>query len=642
MMNDPTKNIAKDLITEPGINHNVESKLSWYQKALERNEIAPESGGKIAYFCAEFGLDPKLPIYTGGLGILAGDHLKSAAELGLPLIGIGILYRHKAFEQKLTPAGVQEERYNEIIKEQLPLTEIRGVDNSLLIGEAPLGERSLKFKIWRYPVGVNSLYLLDVDIPENPQEFREITSRIYPGDKTLRLQQEILLGIGGMRALRLLKIEPNVIHINEGHALFSIFEKARQNMAPAELSFSASLERLQPSVIFTTHTPTPAGNEVFDPVELRKALGKYVESFGILWESWLDYGRVNQGDSSEWFSMTCAALRVADKSNAVSALHGQTSRGMWRMLWPEIPEDKVPIDSVTNGVHVGTWMAPQIKALITNTDQSRRPDEIAVESIVEENAQAIQSIPNENLWNTHQSLKSELLEEVARRSGVNFDHTALTIGFARRFTTYKRGALIFSDMNRLSKILRNQKRPAQILIAGKAHPMDQDGKALIREIVEKSRDERLMGRVLFLENYNMNLAMALVAGCDIWLNNPRRPEEASGTSGMKAGLNGCLNFSVLDGWWAEAYDKNIGWKIGSGENHDKSLEEDSRDSQEIYDTLENEILPLFFKRDQNGLPADWLERMKRSIALTTERFSSRRMVCEYAERFYLPAIKSRK
>jgi starch phosphorylase len=567
----------------------------------------------VAYFSAEFGLDESLPIYSGGLGVLAGDYLKAASELGIPLVGVGLFYRQGYFEQRLDEHDRQTEHYPLIDANRLPLE---------LVPMAPIVELAddngdlvpVRLGVWRVRVGRVSLYLLDTRFGGNPDW--AATDTLYGGDRANRLRQEILLGVGGVRVLRRLGLEPTVFHLNEGHSAFLQLERMRELVEEQGLSADEAIERLGVSTVFTTHTPVPAGNEAFDPELLRPALGGLVERCGLGWEDFITLGKVEASDDR--FGLTPFALRTSQYANGVSELHGAVSREMWHGLWPEKRIDQVPITSVTNGVHQRTWISPELEVLLGDTDpQFERARELSAE----------------DLWAAHGGGKERLLRFIADTRGAReLDPDVLTIGFARRFATYKRASLLFSRPEQLAQLLADPERPIQVLVAGKAHPADEEGKDLIQLVVDFAREPTAAGRVVFLEDYEMTLARRLVQGVDLWLNTPRRPYEASGTSGMKAALNGVLNCSILDGWWAEAYSPACGFAIGGPE-----AEGDEADAEALYAVLEEQVLPAYYERDEAGLPQRWIALMRESIAELGPRFGTARMAAEYVERLYLPA-----
>ncbi|MGZ4351994.1 MAG: alpha-glucan family phosphorylase [Gaiellaceae bacterium] len=582
----------------------------------------------VAYFSLEFGLDDSLRIYSGGLGVLAGDHLKSASELGVPLVGVGLLYRHGYFRQGIDASGWQLERYPEGDPFRLPLTLERGEDGTPLLVRVNLAGQPVYLRIWRAGVGRVPLYLLDADIDENRPDTRLVTGALYGGDRELRIKQELLLGVGGSRALTALGLAPTVFHMNEGHAAFLALERIRVQLEQG-VSLDDAIALVRASTVFTTHTPVPAGNEVFDPELVRRYLEPRVTGVGFDWEAFVSLGRAHDGDPG--FGMTPLALRTSSRANGVSELHGAVSRRMWQPLWPDTPVDEVPVGHVTNGVHARTWLSTELQALLDANGV--RPAEAPSQQRWDRVAQ----IGEDDLWRVHMARKRALGEAVATRAHRFVDPDALTVGFARRFATYKRAWLLFSDPERIARLLSDPDRPMQIIVAGKAHPQDDAGKAVIRAVLAASRELRAEGRVVFVEDYDMELARHLVSGVDVWLNTPRRPMEASGTSGMKAGMNGVLNCSVLDGWWPEAYAPGLGWAIGEGFESPDEAEQDAHDRESLFRILEQEVVPTFYDLDVGGLPTRWTEMMKASIETIGARFNTHRMVCEYAERYYLPA-----
>ena len=577
-------------------------------------------GFLVAYFSAEFGLDESLPLYSGGLGVLAGDHLKAASELGVPLVGIGLFYRRGYFRQQLDEHDRQLERYPRNDTSRLPLE---------LVPMAPVVELAdddgelvaVRLGVWRARVGRVSLYLLDTKIEGNPDWARDVTDTLYGGDRQNRLRQELVLGVGGVRVLRRLGLEPTVFHLNEGHSAFLQLERLREQVEERGLSPDEALETLRASTVFTTHTPVPAGNEVFDPELVRRNVGHLAERCGLTWDEFAALGKVEATGSG--FGLTPFALRTAEYANGVSELHGAVSREMWHDLWPERRVDQVPITSITNGVHQRTWISPELEELLGDTDPQ---------------FERARDLPAEALWHAHRRAKERLFAFVAETRGVPaLDPEVLTIGFARRFAAYKRASLLFRQPERLVRLLADPERPLQLLLAGKAHPADHEGKDAIQQVLAFARDPAAGGRVVFLEDYEMTLARRLVQGVDVWLNTPRRPLEASGTSGMKAALNGVLNCSILDGWWAEAYSPAYGFAIGDHDTAASEAEQDEVDAEALYAVLEQQVLPTYYERDESGLPQRWLALMRASIAELGPRFGTARMVAEYVERLYLPA-----
>ncbi|MBY0587239.1 alpha-glucan family phosphorylase [bacterium] len=610
----------------------------------------PNDKTKIAYFSAEFGLHESLPIYSGGLGILAGDHLKSASELGIPLVGVGLAYQQGYFRQYLNADGWQQERYPENDFYTMPLElQVDSKGEPIKIGVEYPG-RTVKAQIWRIPIGRVSLYILDCNVPENSPEDREITAQLYGGDQDMRVRQEMMLGIGGLRAIRAIGIEPTICHMNEGHSAFLALERTLTTMERSGVDFESAREVVAAGCVFTTHTPVEAGNDMFPPYLVDQYLAPYYHRLGIDKERFLGLGRQNPFDRAEPFCMTVLAIRFANFANGVSKLHGKVSRKMWKKIWPDVPEADLPIRSITNGVHIKSFLCAEMSSLYDRylgPDWGEQADDHSI-------WQRVEHIPDSELWRTHER-RRERLVAFARRRLVQqtrarggsaselqmaeevLDPDVLTIGFARRFATYKRATLIFRDPKRLAAMINDAKRPVQFIFAGKAHPKDHGGKELIAQIVHNARNEEFRRRVVFLEDYDMNVARYLVQGVDIWLNNPRRPLEASGTSGMKGPANGSINFSVLDGWWCEAYAGDNGWAIGSGEEYTDLNYHDEVESRAMYDLLEKEITPLFYDRTADNLPRGWIRRMKRSIMTVCPVFNTNRMVQEYTERFYLPS-----
>ncbi|MCS6992231.1 MAG: alpha-glucan family phosphorylase [Anaerolineales bacterium] len=606
----------------------------------------PNSKDQIAYFSMEFGLHETLPIYSGGLGVLAGDHLKESSDIGLPLVGIGLLYTEGYFSQRITEDGWQEAINNPLDFEGLPLLLVRKEDGTELTIQVEFPDGPVQARIWEVRIGRTPLYLLDTNMSINPPMVRQLTTRLYWSDINLRVMQEVLLGIGGVRALRALGFNPTVWHMNEGHASFMILERARELVKQGK-TFEEALALTRPHNVFTTHTPVPAGNDEFPLWLIDKYLATMWPELGITRDQFIDLARHHQS-WGETFSMPVLALRNSEGRNAVSELHGLVSRRMWKHLWNTENVEEVPITYVTNGVHTTTWMARRIRALLEKyfgPDWLDRLDDF-------EMWENIETIPDHELWAVRNHLKRKMVlyfEERSRQrwmqggyhpvqviaSGAMLDPYVLTIGFARRFATYKRASLVLKDFDRLLKIINQPNRPVQILFAGKAHPADEPGKQLIQEVYRRVKKAENGGRIVFLEDYDMNLARYLVQGVDVWMNTPRRPNEASGTSGMKAALNGALNFSVLDGWWREAYNGDNGWAIGPDADLDAEVQ-DEADAESLYETLEKEIIPLYYgDRDANDVPVKWVRRVKESMRTITPQFSTRRMLKEYVEKLYL-------
>jgi len=604
----------------------------------------------VAYFSAEFGLHESLPIYSGGLGVLAGDHIKSASDLGIPLVGIGLFYGQGYFLQRLDGSGWQREEYLPTDVNQLPMQPAIGVNGEPVVVEIATRGCAIRAKVWRVKVGRCDLLLLDSNVAGNAPEDLETTSRLYGGDARTRIRQELLLGVGGYRALRAMGISPGVLHLNEGHSGFAVFEAIRARMEDEGLDFYAAASQIPREVIFTTHTPVPAGHDRFSPELIEEHLGPLREQLGISHENLMGFGREHPTEYGEQFCMTVLGLKLARRANAVSSLHGEVSRAMWRGLYPGRPEDAVPIGHVTNGVHVPSWLAPQMARLYDR--------HLGVgwhrQSGADQTWAAIETVDDGELWETHLSLKAQLLNFVRRRAREQAERRkepqenlrrldkilspdALTIGFARRFATYKRANLLLKDIERLAVMVNDAKRPVQFVFAGKAHPHDEPGKRVLQQIAQLMRNADFGEKFVFIEDYDINVGRHLVQGVDVWLNNPRRPLEASGTSGQKVVLNGGLNLSILDGWWAEAYDGLNGFAIGKGRTHSNMDVHDNRDGDDLYRVLLDEVIPLYYQRDRDGLPRGWISRMKRTIRTLGWRFNADRMVMDYALKCYVPA-----
>jgi starch phosphorylase len=618
---------------------------TWFQK------VGPgDTDPVIAYFSAEFGLHECLPIYAGGLGILAGDHLKSASDLGIPIVGIGLMYQKGYFRQYLNIDGWQQEAYVENDAFNMPAELVRKSSSRPLTISVEYPGRSVQAQIWSISVGRLKLYLLDTNIPANSPGDRMVTSSLYGGDRELRIRQEILLGIGGLKALAAMGITPTVCHMNEGHAAFMALERVRQLRSTTNMTFDEAVEATRAGNVFTTHTIVKAGLDEFDVDLMDKYFGSYFPHLGINRRQFLSLGRMLPDDDNEPFKMPVLAIKLSSYLNGVSKLHGQISREVWGSLWPGVPSREVPIVSITNGIHLESWLSDEMAGLYHRYLGPTWSSTVFDKSVWEQ----VDQIPDEELWSAHQRCKDQLIvfarkrlmaqmqrrgtcQGELRRAEEVLDPEALTIGFARRFVAYKRGDLLLRDAERLVRLVNNPERPVQIVFAGKAHPRDNAGKEIIRHIVHFAGQENVRRRVVFLEDYDIDVARFLVRGVDVWLNNPRRPMEASGTSGMKAAANGVLNMSTLDGWWCEGYVPDGGWIIGAGENYDSPDYQDTVESQSLYNLLENEIVPLFFTRPAGNLPRLWLQRMKTSIKWVAPRFNTHRMLAEYTRRFYGPA-----
>jgi starch phosphorylase len=605
-----------------------------------------------AYFSAEFGLAECLPIYSGGLGVLAGDHLKSASDLNFPVVGVGLFYHEGYFEQYLNADGWQQEAYPENDFSTMPVQIMRDKDGRPVMVDVFIQSDSVKVQVWRLMVGRVPLYLLDTNVKENPPEHRYITSRLYGGDSGMRLRQEIVLGIGGVRALRALGIEASVYHMNEGHSAFSALERIRILKNDHGLSFDAAREFVIATNTFTTHTPVPAGIDVFSPELMHAHFGEYVQSLGIAFKVFLGFGRQEPTNDQEAFSMPVLALRLSAHANGVSRLHARTSQDMWKKIWPKNPLEDVPICPITNGVHIPSWISLDMAELFNRylgPNWVEDPDSQKVWKQVDQ-------IPDSELWRTHERRRERLvafarqkLNAQLRNWGASareidacaevLNPEALTIGFGRRFAAYKRAALMLHDEERLVRLLTHPERPVQIIMAGKAHPKDAPAKEIIRRIVHFANREDVRHRFVFIQDYNIRVARMMLQGCDVWLNTPRRPLEACGTSGMKAIPNGVLNLSTLDGWWDEAYDQSYGWAIGRGETYEDRQLQDEIESRDIYNLLEREIVPMFYKRGLDNLPSTWIEKMKAAMHHLCSTFNSHRMVLEYTDQCYVSASR---
>src|SRR5665213_1155907 len=606
---------------------------------------------QIAYFSAEFGLHESLPIYSGGLGILAGDHLKSAAELGVPLVGVGLLYRNGYFQQYLSADGWQQEAYPELDFYNLPIEPMRYTDGSPIHVRVDLPDNSVFCKVWRANVGRVPLYLLDTNLQENAPADRDITAKLYGSGTDLRIKQELILGIGGVRALTALNIAPTVFHMNEGHSAFLALERIRTLLEQMPVSFDEARQQVMSTNVFTTHTPVPAGIDTFSPETMVRFFRPMIPQLKLDEEGFLALGREDVTNKKQGFSMALLAIRLADSVNGVSALHGDVSRKMWHNVWPQVPADEVPIKHITNGIHTRTWLGQEIAFTLDRYLSPEWASDPSDQSVWD----GVSQIPDEELWRAHERSRARLvswarqtLKEQFIRRGASYDEVlmaeqvldpeALTIGFARRFATYKRGTLLLRDADRLKRILTDNQKPVQFLFAGKSHPADSEGKELIKQIIHFARDAGIRRRVVFIENYDMNVARYLVQGVDVWLNTPRRPYEASGTSGMKAAANGVLNCSILDGWWVEGYASDLGWAIGRGESYSDPGYQDHVEGQALYDILEKQMIPLFYNRDADNTPHEWIARMKNCMRKLAPVFNTNRMVREYAEKFYVPAF----
>lgn len=624
----------------------MKSRTTWFSKQYPENK-----DDVIAYFSAEYGLDETLPIYSGGLGILSGDHLKSASDLGIPIVAIGLLYKNGYFNQKINRNGEQVSEYYNIEMDNLPIKPLKDENGEDVIVNIKLQKDKLYIKVWKICVGRVNLYLLDTDIPENKEEYRGITLKLYGGDQEMRIRQEMVLGIGGVKVLQELGITPKVYHMNEGHSSFLVLEAIKQTIKQKQVSFEIAKDIVTAKTVFTTHTPVPAGNDIF-PIELvEKYFDGYWKDLGITKEQFLELGMKPRDESKNSFNMGILALKIAGKKNGVSKLHESVSRELFSDVWPDIAPQESPITYVTNGVHTCSWLAPNLKELYNKYLEPYWQDRI----YSDETWKKIDKIPDEELWEAHKQRKVKLLKLVRdnvtsrlKNNGVHYETIreivsglnpdALTIGFARRFATYKRATLIFKDLERITQILNDTNRPVQIIFAGKAHPADKEGQDLIKYIHEISLMPQFKGKIFLLENYNINVARHLVSGVDVWLNNPRRPMEASGTSGEKASVNGIVNFSILDGWWAEGYNTKNGWSIGTNQEYYSYEEQDLADSESIYRTLEDKIIPAYYNKNEKSISETWIRLMKNSIMSTGGKYSTARMLVDYTEKLYMPLL----
>ena len=625
----------------------MRAKETWFSK-----KGADAKNMLVAYFSMEFGVHECLPIYSGGLGILSGDHLKSASDLGIPTVGIGLLYRESYFTQFITMHGHQQSVFQHNDFSRMVLRPVLKESGEPLTLQIPLDHAYVTARIWLAQIARVPLYLLDTDFPENTPANRDITKRLYVADRDMRLVQEMVLGIGGVAALDALRIRPTVWHLNEGHCAFSALERLRRLMKSGG-TLDQAVESVRRSTVFTTHTPVAAGNEVFETWRMDKLFQPYWESMNMRREEFFRLGQENRNPDPNAFNMTILSLKLAKHANAVSKLHGQVARRMWSGLWPDLPVEQVPILSITNGIHTRTWMASEIKNLL---DFRLGPD-WRYKLTDQESWDRILEIPDDELWKNHQRLKQKLIEEtrhvLARQRERNgesqeaiqeaknlLNPDVLTIGYARRFTPYKRASLLFRDRERLKRLLWRENMPVQIIFAGKAHPADQTGRSLIEWVYAESRNPEFGGRIVFVENYDIALARRLVSGVDVWLNVPRRPFEASGTSGMKAAANGVLNLSVLDGWWREGYNGRNGWAVGEDRDYYNEMEQDEADNLSLAHLLENDVTSLFYGRDSCGLPLGWIQKMKESMRSIIPYFNTDRMLKEYTIHMYMPAMLS--
>jgi starch phosphorylase len=643
---------AAELVLYSRINHAYRRLKEYVSETPQwaRTHTGVLGSKPVAYFSLEFGVHESVPIYSGGLGVLSGDHIKSASSLGVPLVAIGLFYDQGYFKQHLDLNGWQQEEYLDTRVENLPMETPLGADGKPITIELHTRTGRLLVKVRLMRVGRVNLFLLDCDVEGNSPEDRELTSRLYGGDTRTRVRQEFVSGVGGVRALRALGISPGVYHLNEGHSSFATLEAVRERMKDDGLTFDEAIRDVAEHTVFTTHTPVPAGHDRFEGALIEEHLGPLRDELGVSFEQLMGLGRVEPQNERETFCMTVLGLKLSRRANAVSSLHGRVTRRMWAHLWPWRVEEEIPIGHITNGVHIPSWLAYQMQQLYDRyfpADWQRRMGKPSV-------WQDIFDVDPGELWETHLALKNLLLAFVRRRVSRQcrrrgegddaveaarnvLDPNVLTIGFARRFATYKRGDMIFSDVDRVARLFGDPNRPIQIIFSGKAHPADEPGKRLIQRITNLRLDPRFAGKVVYVEDYDINVCRHLIQGVDVWLNNPRQPLEASGTSGQKAVLNGALNLSILDGWWAEAYDGVNGFAIGKGTSHVRDDITDARDAASLLHVLETQVVPLYYDRDIDGLPRHWIRRMMNSISSLAWRFSADRMVADYVREAYLPA-----
>lgn len=626
-------------------NNYMESKSTWFTNKYPNNQK-----DIIAYYSAEYGLDQVIPIYSGGLGILSGDHLKSASDLGIPLVAVGLLYKNGYFHQEIDGSGNQRDNYNKIDINSLPIVPVKDEEGNDLYIDVDIPNAKLYLKVWCINVGRCKLYLMDSDNEKNAEELKEITMYLYGGNQENRIRQEVVLGVGGTKLLKALNINPTIYHMNEGHSSFLTLELIKQTMEDKKVSFNIARDIVSSKTVFTTHTPVPAGNDIFPTELVSSYFDGLWDKYGISKEEFLMLGMEPKAKiENSGFNMGILALKIAGKKNGVSKLHREVSSELFSGVWPNIISNESPITYVTNGIHTCSWLAPGLKKLFNQYFMPFWQD-----SIYDDNTwKSVNNIPDEELWDVHLERKKKLIELVKisttnrlRRSGYSYEQinkivsglnpNALTIGFARRFATYKRATLIFKDVERITQILNDEEHPVQLIFAGKAHPHDKYGQELIKYIHEISLKPQFIGKVFILEDYNIGMSRYLISGVDVWLNNPRRPLEASGTSGQKASVNGVVNFSVLDGWWAEGYNTKNGWKIGVEKDYDDTEVQDNEDSNDLYNTLERKIIPTYYNMDNFGMSSDWVAIMKESIASTGGKYSTARMLVDYMEKLYIP------
>ncbi|MGA0436680.1 MAG: alpha-glucan family phosphorylase [Limisphaerales bacterium] len=641
-------------LQDPGFAQEVRGVLDQFEAYLQAPDTwAAEQASQlqekpIAYFSAEFGLSETLPIAAGGLGVLAGDHAKSASDLGLPFVGISLFYRQGYFMQAINDENWQTEYYSMLNPKNLPMEPVLDAKGEPLTCMVQVATSQVRFKVWRVNVGRIPLYLMDTNLPENEELYRDLTMRVYGGDSSTRIMQEILLGVGGVRLLRALGIQPSTFHMNEGHAAFLTLELMREKLA-AGATLEEATTKTRQECIFTTHTPVEAGHDRFTSDLIQYAAHKFSSDLGLTHDAFMDLGRVQAGDAQEPFCMTVLALKHSRAANGVSELHGQISRQMWQGLYPDRPVDEVPIGHITNGIHVAGWMKGPLRRFF-RSKLGEGWDRDLNSPLFWQRLEDTDFVSDEELWALRANLRRELIEFARRRLLIQSQHLyrenfitydnllnpdALTIGFARRFATYKRAPLVFQQFERVVRLAKDQQRPVQFIFAGKAHPRDDEGKRFIQHIIHLSKHTELHGHLVFLENYDIHIARQMVSGCDVWLNNPRRPLEASGTSGQKTSAHGCLNMSIMDGWWREAYDGTNGFAIGGDHHPDRIEEQDRIDSENLYKVLEEEVINTFYNRDASGVPRQWIGKIRRAMSTITPEYSTWRMVQDYATQYYL-------
>ena len=641
-------------LQDPGFAQEVRMVLDQFEAYLQAPDTwAAEQASQlqekpIAYFSAEFGLSETLPIAAGGLGVLAGDHAKSASDLGLPFVGISLFYRQGYFMQAINDENWQTEYYSMLNPKNLPMEPVLDAKGEPLTCMVQVATSQVRFKVWRVNVGRIPLYLMDTNLPENEELYRDLTMRVYGGDSSTRIMQEILLGVGGVRLLRALGIQPSTFHMNEGHAAFLTLELMREKLA-AGATLEEATTRTRQECIFTTHTPVEAGHDRFTSDLIQYAAHKFSSDLGLTHDAFMDLGRVQAGDAQEPFCMTVLALKHSRAANGVSELHGQISRQMWQGLYPDRLVDEVPIGHITNGIHVAGWMKGPLRRFF-RSKLGEDWDRDLNSPLFWQRLEDSDFVLDEELWALRANLRRELIEFARRRLLIQSQHLyrenfitydnllnpdALTIGFARRFATYKRAPLVFQQFERVVRLAKDQQRPVQFIFAGKAHPRDDEGKRFIQHIIHLSKHTELHGHLVFLENYDIHIARQMVSGCDVWLNNPRRPLEASGTSGQKTSAHGCLNMSIMDGWWREAYDGTNGFAIGGDHHPDRIEEQDRIDSENLYKVLEEEVINTFYNRDASGVPRQWIGKIRRAMSTITPEYSTWRMVQDYATQYYL-------